>query len=147
MDFFLQNLPQFVQNNILLVAIFAVLLVMLIAGEFSRLTRKYKAISPGQLTQLINRENALVIDVSAIADYQAGHVIGARHVAMSQFDPESKDLQKVKDLPVVVVCKTGQTAAGACERLAKAGFAKVYWLEGGMQAWTGADLPLTRGKS
>ena len=147
MDFFLHNLPQFVQNNILLVAIFAVLLVMLVASEFSRLTRKYKAISPGQLTQLINRDNALLIDVSAISDYQAGHVIGAKHVAMSQFDPESKDLQKVKDLPIAVVCKSGQSAATACERLSKAGFTKVYWLEGGMQAWTGADLPLTRGKT
>lgn len=147
MDQFLQRLPDFVQNNLILVAVFVVLLVMLVAGEVGRLTRKYKAITPGQLTQLINRDNALVVDVSAIADYQAGHIIGARHVPMSQFDPEQKDLAKVKDLPVAVVCKTGQTAAGACERLAKAGFSKVYWLDGGMQAWAGADLPLTRGKA
>ena len=147
MDQFLQRLPDFVQNNLILVAVFVVLLVMRVAGEVGRLTRKYKAITPGQLTQLINRDNALVVDVSAIADYQAGHIIGARHVPMSQFDPEQKDLAKVKDLPVAVVCKTGQTAAGACERLAKAGFSKVYWLDGGMQAWAGADLPLTRGKA
>lgn len=147
MDLFLQRLPEFIQHNIILVAIFVVLLVMLIGGEVSRLTRKYKAVSPAQLTQLINRDNALVVDVSALADYQAGHILGARHVAMSQFDPEHKELAKVKDLPVAVVCKTGQTAAGACERLAKAGFSKVYWLDGGMQAWTGADLPVTRGKA
>jgi rhodanese-related sulfurtransferase len=147
MDLFLQRLPEFIQHNLLLAAIFAVLLVMLVAGEVGRLTRKYKAISPGQLTQLINRDNALVIDVSSIADYQAGHVIGARHVAIGQFDPEQKDLAKVKDLPVAVVCKTGQTAAGACDRLVKAGFSKVYWLDGGMAAWTGADLPVTRGKA
>jgi rhodanese-related sulfurtransferase len=145
MDTFFARLPEFAQNNIVLVAIFVVLVVMLVAHEFNRLTRKYKAVSPGQLTQLMNRENALVVDVSAIADYQAGHIIGARHVAMSQFDPENKDLAKVKDLPVAVVCKTGQTATGACERLVKAGFSKVYWLEGGMQAWVGADMPVTRG--
>ncbi len=146
MDLFLQRLPEFIQHNVMLVAIFAVLLVMLVAGEIGRLTRKYKAITPGQLTQLINRDNALVVDVSAIADYQAGHILGAKHVAMSQFDPEHKDLAKVKDLPVALVCKTGQTAATACERLVKAGFSKVFWLEGGMGAWTGADLPVTRGK-
>jgi rhodanese-related sulfurtransferase len=147
MDQFLQRLPDFVQNNLILVAVFVVLLVLLVAGEVGRLTRKFKAITPGQLTQLINRDNALVVDVSAIADYQAGHIIGARHVPMSQFDPEHKDLAKVKDLPVALVCKTGQTSAGACERLAKAGFSKVHWLDGGMQAWSGADLPLTRGKA
>jgi rhodanese-related sulfurtransferase len=147
MDQFLQRLPDFVQGNLILVAVFVVLLVMLVAGEVGRLTRKYKAISPGQLTQLINRDNALVVDVSAIADYQAGHIIGAKHVPMSQFDPEQKDLAKVRDLPVALVCKTGQTSTGACERLSKAGFSKVYWLDGGMQAWSGADLPLTRGKA
>jgi rhodanese-related sulfurtransferase len=147
MDLFLQRLPEFIQNNIMLAAIFVVLLVMLVAGEVGRLTRKYKAVTPGQLTQLINRDNALVVDVSAIADYQAGHILGAKHVAMSQFDPEHKELAKVKDLPVVLVCKTGQTSATACERLTKAGFAKVYWLEGGMQSWVGGDLPVTRGKS
>ncbi len=147
MDQFLQRLPDFVQGNLILVAVFVVLLVMLVAGEVGRLTRKYKAITPGQLTQLINRDNALVVDVSAIADFQAGHIIGARHVPMSQFDPEQKDLAKVKDLPVALVCKTGQTSSGACERLAKSGFSKVYWLDGGMQAWAGADLPLTRGKA
>jgi rhodanese-related sulfurtransferase len=66
---------------------------------------------------------------------------------MSQFDPESKDLAKVRDLPVAVVCKTGQTSAEACKRLAKAGFTKVHWLDGGLGAWRTADLPLVKGKS
>jgi rhodanese-related sulfurtransferase len=52
-------------------------------------------------------------------------------VALSQFDPEQKDLAKVRDLPVAVVCKTGQSSAECCKRLAKAGFKHVYWLDGG----------------
>jgi rhodanese-related sulfurtransferase len=146
MELFLSRLPDFIQSNLMLVAIFVVLLVLLISSEFSRLTRKYKAITPGQLVQLINRQNALVIDVSPQADYQTGHIVGSRHVSMSQFDPESKDLAKVKELPITVVCKTGQTAAQACARLSKAGFTQVFWLEGGMQSWISADLPLAHGK-
>ena len=129
----------------MLVGLFVMLAVGLLATEFGRLTRKYKALSPAQLTQLINRENALVVDVGAIADYQAGHIVGAKHVAMSQFDPENKELAKVKELPIAVYCKTGQTSAQACDRLVKAGFKQVNWLDGGLEAWRGADLPLAKG--
>lgn len=143
---FLERLPEFVAAHTMLVGIAAALVVALIATELSRLTRKYKSLSPAGLTGLINRDNALVIDVSALNDFQAGHIVGSKHVAMSQFDPESKELAKLRDLPVAVVDKLGQQSATACERLAKAGFTKVYWLEGGIAAWQSAGLPLTKGR-
>ncbi len=141
-----QQLSDFIANHLMLVGILVALIVALIGNEYSMLTRKYKALNPAQLTQLINRDSALVIDVSPIAEFQAAHIVGARHVAMSQFDPENKELAKVKDLPVAVVCKTGQTAAQACARLVKAGFTKVYWLDGGLDAWRSAEMPLTKGR-
>ena len=70
---------------------------------------------------------------------------GAKHVAMSQFDPENKELAKVRDLPVVIYCRTGQTSAEACKRLKKAGFSKVFWLDGGLSAWLTAELPVVKG--
>ena len=130
----------------MLVGIAAALVVALIATEVGRFTRKYKALSPAALTGLINRDNALVIDVSALNDFQAGHIVGSKHVAMSQFDPEAKELAKLRDLPVAVVDKLGQQSAQACERLAKAGFTRVHWLEGGLAAWQSAGLPLTKGR-
>jgi rhodanese-related sulfurtransferase len=84
--------------------------------------------------------------VSSQQDFEKGHVPGARHVAMSQFDPESKEIAKAKELPVAVSCRTGQISAQAAQRLVKAGFAKVYWLEGGIGAWSEAHLPLARGR-
>ena len=142
---FLERMPEFVSNHLMLVAAFAAVLAALVGQEVGRLTRKYKTLSPAQLTQLINRDGALVIDVRAINDFQSGHVPGSRHVAMSQFDPENKELAKLKDLPVAVVCKTGQTSGDAANRLAKAGFGKVYSLEGGIEAWRGAELPVAKG--
>jgi len=141
------TLQSFIALHPVLIALFAGLLLALVANELSVLTRRYKALSPAALTQLINRENALLVDVSAQADYESGHIVGSRHVALSQFDPEQKDLAKVRDLPVAVVCKTGQGSAEACKRLAKAGFKKVYWLDGGLGAWRTADLPLVKGRS
>jgi rhodanese-related sulfurtransferase len=142
---FLERLPEFVQNHIVLVSILVALVVWLVAHEWARLTRKYKMLSPAQLTQLINRENALVIDVSPHADYERGHILGAKNVLMSQFGPEHKDIAKAKDQPIAIVCRSGQNAAIAAEKLTRAGFTNVSVLEGGMMAWTQAELPVVRG--
>jgi len=143
----LHRLPEFLGNHFYLTLGFVGVLVALIVTEARQFTRGYKALTPAGLTQLINRDNALLIDVSSVADFEKGHIPGAKHVAMSQFDPESKDLLKVKDLPVALVCKSGQISAGAAHRLNKAGFSKVFWLEGGLGAWGEAQMPLAKGRA
>lgn len=144
---FFERLPEFIAAHPILAALFVGIAAALVFTEFSRLSRGFKALSPAQLTQLINRQDALVVDVSGQADFEKGHVVGSRHVAMSQFDPENKALAKVRDLPVAVICRTGTQSAQAAKRLSKAGFKHVYWLEGGIAAWQQADLPLARGKA
>lgn len=146
MSEFFHRLPEFVGNHVWLSLLFVILLIGLIGGELMRFGRKYKTLNPGALTLLINREDALVVDLSSYADFEKAHIPGARHVAMSQFDPENKDLAKVRDLPVVVVCKDGRTSAKAAQRLVKAGFQKVHTLGGGMLAWKQAQLPMAKGK-
>jgi len=146
MNDFLHKLPTFVGNHLALSALFVILLVAVIVTQLMTLLRKYKELTPAGLTLLMNRENPLLVDISPRDSYEKGHIPGARHVLMSQFDPESKDLAKAKDLPVVVICRAGQTAQGAAQRLVKAGFQKVYFLGGGMGAWTQAQLPVAKGK-
>ncbi|WP_431635498.1 rhodanese-like domain-containing protein [Dyella sp. KULCS107] len=146
MNDFLHKLPTFVGNHIALSALFVILLVAVIVTQLMTLLRKYKELTPAGLTLLMNRENPLLVDISPRDSYEKGHIPGAKHVLMSQFDPESKDLAKAKDLPVVVICRAGQTAQGAAQRLVKAGFQKVYFLGGGMGAWTQAQLPVAKGK-
>jgi rhodanese-related sulfurtransferase len=125
----------------------AILTVAILWTELSRRARGFKALRPAQLTDLINRENALLVDLSPAADFEKGHIAGARNIAPSQFDPESKQLAKARDLPVVVTCRTGQASLAAAARLRKAGFTRVHWLEGGVAAWQQADLPLVRGRA
>jgi rhodanese-related sulfurtransferase len=145
MNDFLHKLPTFVGNHLALSALFVIILVALVAMEFGRLLRKYKELTPGGLTLLINRENPLLVDLSARADFEKMHVPGARHVLPSQFDPEHKDLARARDLPVVVMDKDGRGADKAAQRLVKAGFTKVYTLGGGVLAWQQAQLPLAKG--
>ncbi len=146
MSEFFSRLPDFVSNHPILSFGFLGVLVALIANEVARFSRGYHALTPAGLTRLVNHENALLIDMSSIQDYEKGHIPGAKHVPMSQFDPESKDLAKARELPVALYCKSGQTSATAAKRLAKAGFSKVYSLDGGLRAWSEAQLPLARGR-
>ena len=125
---------------------FVGLTVAIVYTEVASLFRGYKALRPAELTALINRDNALVIDLSASGEFEKGHIAGSRSVQVSQFDPESKLLANAKALPVVAVCRTGQASADAAKRLKKAGFEQVYWLDGGVQAWQQADLPLIKGR-
>ena len=118
----------------------------LIYNEIAGRLSGFRRLGPAQLTALINRDNALVVDVRPIVDFEKGHIAGSKNVQMSQFDPENKQLAPAKALPVVLVCKVGQTADAAAKRLRKAGFTNVNLLEGGIQAWQAADLPLVKGR-
>lgn len=123
------------------------LTLAIVYHELSGLFRGYKLVRPSELTVLINRDNALVIDLRASAEFEKGHIAGAKNVLPSQFDPEHKQLATARALPVVVVCRTGISAADAAKRLKKAGFERVYLLDGGIQAWQQADLPLVKGRA
>lgn len=142
----LHHLPEFFGNHMLLVMLFVVLVVVLVGNEISQLFRGYRELTPSALTLLINRESPLLVDLSAAADFEKGHIPGARNVQMSQFDPENKDLAKVKERPVAVYCRTGNTSAQAASRLVKAGFKQVFWLGGGLGAWREASLPIAKGR-
>lgn len=144
MNEFFTRLPEFVGNHLGMSLLFIALVLVLVYTEIARLRRGFKELTPAMLTQLINRDNAMVFDLSPRAEFDKGHVPGARHVAMDQFDPESDKLKKIRDRPIVVVCKSGMTSAKAAARLRKAGFTRVHTLGGGVDAWRRADLPLAR---
>jgi rhodanese-related sulfurtransferase len=96
-----------------------------------------------QAVQLINREKAVLIDVSEPAEYAAGHAVGARSVPLGGLET-SADLPKNKTLPVVVVCATGTRAVRAAGVLKKLGYENARVLAGGLAAWREANLPVER---
>jgi rhodanese-related sulfurtransferase len=100
-------------------------------------------VSTNDAVQLINREKAVLIDVSEPAEYAAGHAMGARSVPLGKLEG-SNDLPKNKALPLVVVCATGTRAGKAVTTLKKLGFDKATALAGGLEAWRAANLPVEK---
>jgi len=93
--------------------------------------------------RLINRERAVLIDVSEPAEYAAGHVAGSKSVPLGELE-RSAALPKNKALPLVVVCPTGSRAGRAVGTLKKLGFENAQALAGGIQAWRAANLPIEK---
>ena len=101
------------------------------------------AVSTVDAVQLINREKAVLIDVSEPAEYAAGHPAGSKSVPLGGLEA-SNALPKNKALPLVVVCATGTRAGRAVPMLNKLGFANVRALAGGTAAWRAANLPIDK---
>ena len=93
---------------------------------------------------LINREKAVLIDVSEPAEYAAGHAVGARNVPLAKLESSPKELPKNKSLPLVVVCPSGSRAPRAVTVLKKLGFENARVLAGGLGAWRAANLPVEK---
>lgn len=142
----LERLPEFASNHPLLIVLFAGLVVALIVTEIRHLKRGFASLSPALLTQLINRADPVVIDVSASADFGRGHIVGARNILPSSIEPANKPLKDWKDSELAVYCKNGMVSEQICRKLVKAGFSKVHWLRGGLTAWVADQLPVTRAK-
>jgi rhodanese-related sulfurtransferase len=101
------------------------------------------AVTTAEAVQLINRERAVLVDVSEPAEYAAGHVGGSKNIPFGMLGT-SGDLPKNKALPLVVVCPTGARAARAAGILKKLGFEKARPLAGGLRAWREANLPVEK---
>jgi rhodanese-related sulfurtransferase len=100
-------------------------------------------VTPAQAVQLINRERAVLIDVSEPDEFAASHATGSKNVPMGRLEG-SADLPKNKTLPVVVVCPSGTRAVRAAATLKKLGFENSHVLAGGLAAWREANLPIEK---
>ena len=95
--------------------------------------------------QLINREDALVLDVREPTEYDAGHVLGAKNLPLGSLEARAGELDKHKTKPVIVLCGSeGTRASKAAAMLREKGFAKVVSLSGGFPAWQQAGLPVVK---
>jgi rhodanese-related sulfurtransferase len=100
-------------------------------------------VGANEAVRLINRERAVLVDVSEPAEFASGHAAGARNIPFGQLD-KSTDLPKNKALPLVVMCPTGARAGRAVGLLHKQGYEKAQALAGGLAAWREANLPVEK---
>jgi rhodanese-related sulfurtransferase len=132
---------EFVRNNLLLFVVALVSGAMLLWPVFRKSTGG-PWVNTAEATHLINREDALVVDVRDPGEYGAGHILGAKNVPLSRLD--DGELAKRKDRPVIVYCDGGERAGKAISVLKKQGFARVVNLSGGIKAWQQAGLPVEK---
>ena len=97
-----------------------------------------------EATQLMNRDDALVVDLRAADEYAKGHILGARNVPLADLPRRAGELEKYKSKPVIVHCGDGNRAGGAVALLRRSGFANVVNLRGGYAAWQQAGLPVEK---
>ena len=101
-------------------------------------------VNPTQAVQLINHQDALVVDIRPLASFQTGHIPNARNVPLSDLDNKMASLPR--DKPVILTCDRGQIAVGAAAKLRQAGLSQVSVLEGGLNAWLQAGMPTSTKK-
>jgi len=135
-------LLDFLQKNLMLVAAAAVSGGMLLWPLLRRAGGA--SVTTLEATQLINREDAMVLDVRDAASYAAGHVLGARNVPLAELEQRAGELDKARRRPVIVVCESGNTAGRAVSLLKARGFERAVNLAGGFRGWLQGGLPVEK---
>jgi rhodanese-related sulfurtransferase len=132
---------EFISNHPFLVGTFVFLLVAFLINEGKQ---GGASVSTANLVSLVNRENAVILDVRDKKDFGGGHISGAIHMPFSSIDQRVSELEDSKDKPIVVVCKIGQHSSAAGKKLRQLGFENVRRLSGGMAEWNAAGLPVVK---
>lgn len=143
----MQEYIDFIQQNMIMFLAWVGLVIAVIMSFVKSATAAYKIITVNELTALVNRENGQVIDIRSKDEFKKGHITDAVHILPSDIKAGNfASLENRKSDPIIVVCKTGQTAQESANLLAKAGFENVSVLKNGLISWSEANLPLVRSK-
>lgn len=134
---------KFVIDNIFLIGVAFVSGAMLV-WPLVRRSAGGPSVNTIEATQLINRQDALVLDVREQAEYAQSHILNSRGLPLSQIEARIGDMEKFKNKPVIVYCATGNRSSAAAAALKKHGFSNVVNLSGGFAAWQQAGLPVQK---
>jgi rhodanese-related sulfurtransferase len=137
----MDRLLEFVINHYILVSAFFILWAVFFSLESKR---GGQTVSPQQATNMVNREDARVVDLRDADEFRQGHVAGSINIPMSQFAERIAELDKFKEKPVILVCKMGTSASLAGRQLRARGFDKVARMQGGIQGWRADNLPVVK---
>jgi rhodanese-related sulfurtransferase len=140
----MQDIILFIQHHPELAIALAIALVLLTFIEFLRQKQGANQLNPQQVTQLLNHKNAAILDIRPVENFAQGHIIGATSLPTNEIDSKLKKLEKFKNQPIVIVCKSGTESSRAAEKLSSHGFT-VHVLTGGINAWQEANMPLIKG--
>ncbi len=142
----MDQFAEFVGNHLILMTMFTLVSIALIWNLTQDQVGGIPRLSPIEAVQLINHEDALVLDVRESSEYEQGHILDSQHIPLASLSKHLKKLDKHKSKHVIVSCQSGARSLQACHTLKRNEFLNVYNLKGGVLAWHNAQLPLTTEK-
>ncbi len=141
------RLFEFISNHPLLWSALAALVIAWVVLELRLRAKGTQDLGTFEFTRQLNTGAALLLDLRSAAEFEKGHIHGARHMTPSQVDPGAKELVRYKEGGVLLYCQNGASSGETTEKLIKAGYPRVFSLKGGIASWLQDQLPLERGKA
>lgn len=138
------QLGQFIINHWQLWLALVIVLLLLFINEFLAQKKRAKELTPQAAVNLINHDNAVIIDLRDSDSFRKGHIIDAIQATTDDFEQQKMDRYKTNTL--LLVCARGLQSATLATKLREQGFSQPMVLAGGITAWQAADLPLVKGK-
>ncbi len=126
--------------SLIAVLLIIALLVLELRGKVGGALR----VSAKQAVEMMNRQQAVIVDTRDRNAFKAGHIINAVHVNVSEVNSDHAQLAKHKDNPIIIVCANGTQAPNLAAKLHKQGFSKAYYLQGGLASWKQENLPVVK---
>ncbi len=137
----MEQFIEFIGNHLVLAGAWLVTLTSIIV--YHRRTGG-QSVGPQQAIMLINRKDAVVVDIREKKEFGSGHIVDAINIPMAKLKQRMVELKKHKEKPVLVVCKMGQQSGEAIKMLTEEGFTEVYKMSGGIAEWKAQSLPLVQ---
>lgn len=132
---------EFVGNNIELSGLFVALLFAL---WWTERTKSGRSVSPLEATQMLNRDEAIILDVRDKKEFNEGRITGAINISFGTLKDRASELSQYKDKQIIIVDKMGQHSGTAGKVLKAEGYENVCRLSGGISEWRGSNMPLVR---
>jgi rhodanese-related sulfurtransferase len=140
----MQEYIEFAGRHSMLFIALAAVIALIIMTELKRAIKGYKEVLPSEAVRLINKEDAMVLDVREANELEQGSIIDSKHIALSALPEKLDSLSSNKDQPILVFCKTGNRTTQACKLLLKNSYSNVFGLKGGITAWVNDQFPITK---
>jgi rhodanese-related sulfurtransferase len=136
---------EFISQNYFLIGAILFVFVMIVGEPLRRRMLGIETATTSEAVAMSNHDEALFLDVREQRELDnTGKIQGAVHIPLSSLKKNIGQIEKHKNRPVVVYCRSGHRSMGAAGTLKKAGFDKVYNLTGGINAWQKDSLPTER---
>lgn len=141
----MQEYIDFFSNNLMLTIAWIVTAALLVHSFIQDKLTGVKSITTQEATLLINKQNAIVVDIRTSDEFKKGHIVNAKNITLSQIEQgKFTGIENYKDSPIILVCESGSRTSSAATKLLKGGFTQVNNLLAGMSGWQSENLPTTK---